>query len=309
MSNISSRGSQPPWPEETRLFGVALDLTALGTPLRFLCCMIIVLGLMGNIAVIIITWANKAMRSTTNYLVTNLAIADSLVLLSHLPLPIVRSSAWCKGVHYLLYTGCNASIGALVALALDRYLAIVHYTTSRPFRTVKRINIGATIMWLLICIYSLPELWMFGVRQHGNTRICLFLTQEGWDSTILSVFVVLIGYIIPLTCITTLYFLIFKYISSTELDLPTAMNVSNRRKKKAIPMLIATVVAYAVCYAPTATGYILYVAGINPFRSIEFVIIYSTLITLNSSLNPVIYALFSESYRKAFKGLFADIFY
>ena len=308
MSNISFNEFQSPFIKETLLFGVALDPETWGTPLQFVNCIIIIFGLLGNIAVVTITVADSEMRSTTNYLVSNLAIADSLVLLTHLPMPITESNAWCKGVHYFLYIGCNASVGAMIALAIDRYLAIVHYSTSGIFRTVKGVNIGAAIMWLLILAYSLPELWMFGTQERGSVKVCLFLMNEGWNSFILSIFLVSVGYFIPLACLSTMYFLIWKYIRDAELEI-TGMNVLSRRKNKAIPMLIATVVAYAVCYAPIASGYVLYIIGINPFKYIEFVITYSIMITLNSSMNPLIYALLSVSYRKAFKKLFGKMFY
>ena len=294
---------------ETQLFGVALDHLTMGTKLQFINCIIIIFGIIGNLTVVIITLANSNMRSTTNYLVSNLAIADSLVLLTHLPLPISENTAWCKGVHFLLYIACNASVGSMLALAIDRYLAIVHYSSSSPFRSVKRVNIGMAIMWLLIVTYSLPELWMFGVRQTGNKRRCVFLRDEGWNSVILSIFLVLVGYLIPLVSITTLYLLLCKYIKDTESNVTVGMNVSRKPRNKAIPMLIASVAAYAVCYAPIAVGYVIYICGLNPFKYVEYVITYSMLVTVNSSINPLLYALFSESYRTAFKKLFADMFF
>ena len=45
-------------------------------------CIIMVLSLVGNVMIVYIVWKNKRMRTTTNYYIVNLAIADLLVTLT-----------------------------------------------------------------------------------------------------------------------------------------------------------------------------------------------------------------------------------
>lgn len=114
---------------------------------------------------------NPSMRSTTNLLINNLAIADILFVFFCVPftaadylLPtwpfgnfwckIVSLSppilvTWCDGslgesfaqhcyrfqVQYMIVVTCHASVYTLVLMSLDRFLAVVHPITSMSIRT------------------------------------------------------------------------------------------------------------------------------------------------------------------------------
>ena len=158
-----SNSSDSMVPEDVAI-GVTLNLLEMEMWIQTLCYVIIGCGILGNLLVIIITMSDVSMRYSTNYLVSNLSVADSLVLLTHLPLPIVRSEWWCKIVHYLLYVACNASIGGLVTLAGDRYMAVVHHSWSKPYRNTKNTILCIIIMWIFTCSHCIAEYRIFGLK-------------------------------------------------------------------------------------------------------------------------------------------------
>ena len=82
--------------------------------------------------------ANQQMRSTTNLLIINLAVADLLFIVFCVPftgtdyvLPFWPfGDVWCKIVQYLIVVTAYASVYTLVLMSLDRFLAVVHPITS-----------------------------------------------------------------------------------------------------------------------------------------------------------------------------------
>lgn len=90
--------------------------------------LICVLSVIGNSLVIIIVAANPNMRSTTNILIINLAIADLLFAVFCIPftatdyvLPYwIFGDIWCRIVQYLIIVTACASVYTLVLMSLDR---------------------------------------------------------------------------------------------------------------------------------------------------------------------------------------------
>ena len=86
------------------------------------------LGLVGNSLVVVVVAANPNMRSTTNLLIINLAVADLLFVLFCIPftgtdfvLPYWPfGNIWCKVVQYLIIVTACASVYTLVLMSLDR---------------------------------------------------------------------------------------------------------------------------------------------------------------------------------------------
>jgi len=88
--------------------------------------------------VVLVVAANQQMRSTTNLLIINLAVADLLFIVFCVPftgtdyvLPFWPfGDVWCKIVQYLIVVTAYASVYTLVLMSLDRFLAVVHPITS-----------------------------------------------------------------------------------------------------------------------------------------------------------------------------------
>ena len=96
-------------------------------------------SLLGNLAVIAIVSKNKRMRTTTNYLIANMAASDLLISAFAVPRELVQifagSNIWlldglagsisCKLVYFLQDISTAVSIQSLVAIAVDRYQGVV----------------------------------------------------------------------------------------------------------------------------------------------------------------------------------------
>lgn len=97
--------------------------------LSLLFCLVGVVGLTGNFLVVYVIMADRKMRnSVTNMLITNLAIADLLIMLFGIPeiVQFMVNRGWllgiplCKFQRYVLCVSLYASIMTLLAVCVER---------------------------------------------------------------------------------------------------------------------------------------------------------------------------------------------
>ncbi|XP_076390792.1 allatostatin A receptor 1 isoform X2 [Megachile rotundata] len=132
--------------------------------------MIGIVGLIGNFLVVIVVAANPGMRSTTNILIINLAVADLLFVIFCIPFTTTDfvlpywpfGNVWCKIVQYLIIVTAFASVYTLVLMSLDRYLAVVHPISSMSWRTENHAILAICIAWAVIFTISTPALVIHG---------------------------------------------------------------------------------------------------------------------------------------------------
>ena len=90
-----------------------------------------VIGIGGNLLVIISVLCNKKMRtSMTNLLITNLAVADLIIMIFGIPeiIEFMKNNGWtlnlltCKINRYILVSALYGSILTLLALSVERFV-------------------------------------------------------------------------------------------------------------------------------------------------------------------------------------------
>lgn len=148
-------------------------------PIVTICFSLIgITGFLGNTLVIFVVLMNPQMRSTTNMLIINLAIADLLFVVFCVPFTAIDyvatewplGNAWCKIVQYLIIVTALASIYTLVLMSLDRFLAVVYPISSRSLRNERNAMKAITILWLLILSSSIPVIFAHGVVVSRETK-------------------------------------------------------------------------------------------------------------------------------------------
>ena len=106
-------------------------LTTVIVPVAF--TIIAIVGIFGNALVIIVVSTNTQMRSTTNLLILNLAVADLLFVCFCVPFTATDyvlsdwpfGHVWCQTVQYLIYYTSYVSIYTIFLMSIDRFMAVV----------------------------------------------------------------------------------------------------------------------------------------------------------------------------------------
>lgn len=179
---------------------------------------ICIVGTVGN-ALVILAYRNPRMRSVTNLFIANLGVADLTVTLINVPFTVSYSTLgyWpfgaflCKAIPFLQGITISSSVGTLIAIAADRYRAIVHPLLPR-IRTRHALMIIAVI-WLVAFIYPIP-LMIYQTLTENRKCLEKWPTENAREIYTVILFVAL--YLIPLIAISVLYFLICYNLKTTE---------------------------------------------------------------------------------------------
>ncbi|CAH3175500.1 unnamed protein product [Porites lobata] len=277
--------------------------------------LIFIFALIGNIVVIYIVCTVNHMRSSTNTLIANMAVAD---LLMTIDIPYIlkffyvrdkwfgtfMGTVLCKFFHSAQVGSLIASVFSLVAISLDRSFAILF-----PMKTVMTRNVvrfAIAMVWLGALAFSLPVMVVSKTAQLEGTN---FLScAEFWAPTSANTFFLVLiigGYIIPLIIIAFVYSLAGIRLWSRQL--PGHRNLVSNKKaqsssRRATAMLITVVIVFALSWLPFQALEMLRQYNRPLFDSLPIELLYTTpwFGYANSAINPILYVIFSENYRQEF---------
>ena len=284
-------------------------------------CILSVLGLFGNILVILSVRRNPHMKkSISNLFIQNLAVADVGVLaISHtfvLGLEI-KDFVWpfgefcCRVIYPFSDSFYGVSIWSIVAISFHRYRGIAHIMRIQLSR--KKAHFILAAAWLLpVIIISLP-LWIF-MRLIPAYQLCDVI----WPShgSRLAYFIILnfLFYVLPLAMIVYFYLRIRVALkassgfhrqmtkSSSKSALRDDLTKQIQRNAKALRVLTPVVVVFFATMLPFTAFRLAFVfTDMSRFRYTRTLFFASIISVLaNSSANPLIYTIVSPEFRRSF---------
>lgn len=123
--------------------------------------MIAVLSISGNVLVCWAVAINTTLKNATNYFLVSLAVADILVGCLAIPFAITISIGILLDFYGCLFLACfvlvltQSSIFSLLAIAIDRYLAVKIPLRYKELMTGKRAREIIAILWILSFVIGL----------------------------------------------------------------------------------------------------------------------------------------------------------
>ena len=255
-----------------------------------------VIGLPGNILVIILILRAKEKKSTTTCQLLNLAIADIAFLLGRAIATIAAYlTVQCriKKRKLLLLTIAPKIVANIILamIALERYNALVK--TMKPLLNITRKKILCSVMiaWITALLLCLPPTFV----EPADKFECIH--------AVLSPLIITFGYLIPLTIVIFCYSSILKglYFDGKILAEKVTDEARLREKKYLVRGLVVITLVFLACNLPKIVKIYVYQCKIHN-RSLN--IAFPILEIISSSINPYLYALHSENYRNQVKQLF-----
>ncbi|XP_063709469.1 allatostatin-A receptor-like isoform X2 [Culicoides brevitarsis] len=270
-------------------------------------------GLLGNALVVLVVAANPQMRSTTNLLIINLAVADLLFVIFCVPFTATDyvlpswpfGDLWCKFVQYMIVVTAHASIYTLVLMSLDRFLAVVHPIASMSIRTERNALFAIIFLWIIITTTAIPVAVTHGevmqVWQGESNSACIFLYQD-YNLVGFQVSFFLSSYVIPLALISMLYVAMLARLWKGAPGGRVSAE-SRRGKKRVTRMVVVVVLAFAICWLPIQLILVLKSLKLYETTTIKVImqVAAHVLAYMNSCVNPFLYAFLSDNFRKAFR--------
>ncbi|XP_055623553.1 growth hormone secretagogue receptor type 1 isoform X1 [Toxorhynchites rutilus septentrionalis] len=292
------------------------------------CIIIMCLGVIGNIMVPIVILKTKDMRNSTNIFLTNLSIADLLVLLICTPTVLVEVNSppevWvlgeemCKAVPFVELTVAHASVLTILAISFERYYAICEPLKAGYVCTKTRALMICLAAWTVAAILTSPILLFaeYSVEEYPDGRRAAVCLTKASTMGAVTFFLMTISlfFLLPLIILVVLYAIIAKnLIASNNSRMKIRLSkpeLSYKARKQVVLMLGAVVLAFFACLLPfrMLTLWIIMVSE-ETFQKLAVEKYYNLLyfsrimIYLNSAVNPILYNLMSSKFRKGFLRL------
>nr|XP_029712704.1 growth hormone secretagogue receptor type 1 isoform X2 [Aedes albopictus] len=292
------------------------------------CIIIMCLGVIGNIMVPIVILKTKDMRNSTNIFLTNLSIADLLVLLVCTPTVLVEVNSppevWvlgeemCKAVPFVELTVAHASVLTILAISFERYYAICEPLKAGYVCTKARALMICLAAWTVAAILTSPILLFaeYSVEEYpdgSRAPVCLTKASNVWTVTFFLMTISLF-FLLPLVILVVLYAIIAKnLIASNNSRIKIRLSkpeLSYKARKQVVLMLGAVVLAFFTCLLPfrMLTLWIIMVSeetfqklGVEKYYNLLY--FSRIMLYLNSAVNPILYNLMSSKFRKGFLRL------
>ncbi|XP_077979613.1 somatostatin receptor type 2-like [Glandiceps talaboti] len=274
--------------------------------------LICLLGVVGNSLVIYVILKHNKMKTVANVYILSLAIAD-LFFMFTMPFIAYQQAtfewpfgfAWCKVV--MAVDGLNQTTGiyCLTAMAIDRYLAIVHPIRSMKIRSIRVATIVNVSSWFLSAITVMP-LWLYtktNENESTGVTVCTIVWPYDAFQTVFCAYMFILGLIGPLFIISGCYMLMIKSLYTGVA--PLGQTTTKKKPAKKVARMVLTVIfVFVVCWSPF---YIVQFCALNkpdswiPSKAFSVGFYFSLCLSyFNSSINPVIYSFMSENFRKCF---------
>ncbi|KAI6187339.1 7 transmembrane receptor [Aphelenchoides besseyi] len=178
---------------------------------------IFLLGLIGNLSIIVLTLRYRHLRTVQNIFILNLAISDVVVCLLSVPLTPITSSQkiWifsrplCHLLPMVQAVSIFVSTLSLSAIAIDRYNLVVR-PHAKALTNRGATNI-ATVLWIISVIVSLP----YGYYMTLDTypQVCGEFCTENWPSKsiqrVYALIVLILQFLLPFMTMSFCYSTIF----------------------------------------------------------------------------------------------------
>ncbi|EDV22895.1 uncharacterized protein TRIADDRAFT_4017, partial [Trichoplax adhaerens] len=287
----------------------------------FIYCVLIAATVIGNGIVLFIFYKRPSLRIPVNFFIINLAITDILTGLTRQPIIVIDLLS--RGESFI-HTICGLSgvtlcvcyvvtIFTLLATALCRYLVIVR-SYGRKLST-KVVVIIMSFIWVYGTIDCL--LPIFGWNRYvyqPEEYTCLPDWQDSKGASYI-IYILIIDSLIPWTvtavCYTGIYLFIKKHVhhmlghlQANTLTVHQQLHCQAlQREVKITKVMFLYFLTFILCYMPYCLTMFILVPN-NFHISHHLVFFVGCLINLNSAINPVLYALSSKKFRKAYNEIF-----
>ncbi|XP_028969126.1 dopamine D2-like receptor [Galendromus occidentalis] len=175
-----------------------------------------VLAVFGNILIILAVYKEKTLKSATNYFIVSLAFADLLVAAVVMPFAVyvlvnVRwelSETLCDLYIAIDVTCSTASIFNLVAISIDRFIAVTQPIKYSKHKNSFRVAITIAAVWVISMAIGTPIILGLNTSSERVPHLCVFYNSD------FILYSSLTSFYIPCLVMILLYYRIFKVIHS-----------------------------------------------------------------------------------------------
>uniref|UniRef100_A0A3B4DMD6 G-protein coupled receptors family 1 profile domain-containing protein n=1 Tax=Pygocentrus nattereri TaxID=42514 RepID=A0A3B4DMD6_PYGNA len=264
-----------------------------------------------NLLVIISISHFKQLHTPSNLLILSLAVADLLVGLFVMPVKIMQlmDSCWylgkiaCISSEIIVALSMSGSLFSFIFIAVDRYIAVSEPLLYSTRITVCKMSVSIVLGWSFCLLYIIIYYYFNDhlLQSQVPTECygeCVVFVKYSWVIVDLILF-----FLAPCSVILILYAIIFNVARHQAKAVRVIINITSHKvsstsETKATKTLGIVVFVYLACWIPY------YVSSLS-LESITTVsmgwTVFTWILYINSSVNPLIYAIFYPWFRESTK--------
>ena len=291
-----------------------------------------ILGLAFNIMNVVVL-TRKNMITSTNTILTALAIADMMTMLTYLP---YASYFYCyarpegtyghkKGwiIYLLITTNIFITVHTIamwltVSLAVFRYIVVCHHTLGPRLCNIRRAKFTIACVFLGTVIFCIPNYVMYFPKEIelDGKRGYWFTVNPFVTEFVKVINFWLYGVVLkvaPCVLLTVLSWLLLRAMREADRTRRRLKNAGKRAESertsehnRTTAMLVAIVLCFVVTELPP--GILAFLSGVDSHFFYEVYVplgdIFDITVLVNSSVNFLLYCIMSRQFRKTFKDVF-----
>ncbi|XP_044757037.1 FMRFamide receptor [Coccinella septempunctata] len=285
-----------------------------------------VLGMFGNIISMIIL-SRPQMRSSINYLLIGLARIDTVLILTSMllfGLPGLHPYSGALSTYYyfiyphivpvvypLALISQAASAYLTFFVSLERFVAVCHPLKVRSLCTYGRARFYVIGIICVSALYNISRFWESSIQaewwpEQNITVYCPSPSYLRRNPTYRTIYIhwcyFIFIYLIPFMGIAVLNAMIYRQIRRANRERQRLSRLQKREIGLAT-MLFCVVAVFFICNLPPMVINIIETFGLEYDLSM-LINISNLLVTINSSVNFIIYVIFGEKFKRLFLVLF-----
>lgn len=289
-----------------------LSQPELTIPLLCVYAIIFIIGMFGNIMVLYVVLRHRAMQSITNKFIACLSTSDILLCLFAIPFTPINAlmPSWifgetmCKLVPVAMCVSVFVSTWTCVAIALDRYFAIVHPHVPRMSKKFQALVIA--VIWTFSVATSLPiAIFTSQETDSDGSKSC----RENWPNAesvmAYTCNILVLQVVLPVIVISYCYVSVsVQLYRQAEVKIGSGAEarakMNAKRNKRINKMLIAMVVIFVSCWLPLDLYHFFVVALPEDYALSIFLITH--VIAMSSVMyNPILYGWMNDNFNNHFR--------
>ncbi|XP_041485995.1 D(2) dopamine receptor A-like [Lytechinus variegatus] len=273
-----------------------------------------VIGIIGNLLVITVLFQRRAKSRSTDTLIGALAVADLLtsVGLLRFAVPYAKTvpvswigQVYCRMVWLPMYMWVWAYMSGFVltAISVERYIAVTHPIYFNRILTRRRVSEVVVIIWILSMLVCIPSAFVTDVDK-ANRR-CIVRRSPVYKKAF-AFYATIVQLVIPAVIMVVTQTLIAIKLKAQSMRFEGSKSYHVAASRAVIKMMCIVIIAYIVCWTPNR--FFLLITTLFRIQSKTSSRIsqgFVVLAAVNSSINPIIYSIRYQEFRKAVKVLFA----
>eukprot|EP00057_Strongylocentrotus_purpuratus_P013634 XP_011668108.1 PREDICTED: trace amine-associated receptor 9-like [Strongylocentrotus purpuratus] len=277
------------------------------------------LGVVGNLLVMLLILGGRHLRSSSDYLIGHLALADFLTSVFLFPLPRavrVPSTPWAEIYCRLIFTSffmwlsIFMSIMILMVISVERFVAIVYPLHFQRFRRRMYVTKCVLLLWAVSTAANIHI--SVNIRVDNESHECTVgHVSQTWQ-IVTGVIIFLITFAIPASVMIITQIIAARTLQTQSRRFEGVVsNMSNGSnsllvaKNRVLQMLYLVIAIFIICWGPNDVAYFLYNLHVldqsylyGPVDRILVVIAF-----YNSCANPIVYAIRYPRFRRAIRRL------